>query len=272
MEHQGAPIRVTSARRGRRLASCAARSSCGPTHARRRSRSPAGGLARSRPPCSSSSAVSATPPSCACSPANRKGLVGGEPAAQVPAAGRRPRWDDGMQRRAQGRWLVREVRARERVRSTPSIPTGPKELEDTLPKSERKAPLGPLRNPDQAPYCVVRPRSSRSAKPIRRRRSASSRAVSRPSSHPSARSTASTCVSSTTCRRHRRAGRPRRAPRASPTSSSACRRIRRSRCAWSAMRRPRARRRRTSGSPCVEPSRSRPRSPREGWAAASWTS
>lgn len=57
-----------------------------------------------------------------------------------------------MQRRAQGRWLVREVRARERVRSTPSIPTGPKELEDTLPKSERKAPLGPLRNPDQAPW------------------------------------------------------------------------------------------------------------------------
>ena len=155
MEHQGAPIRMTSARRGRRLASCAARSSCGPTHARRRSRSPAGGLARSRPPCSSSSAVSATPPSCACSPANRRDW-----------------WE------------------------------------------ENQPPKFPRQGGDPAGM--------------------------------------------TGCSVVRKGG--------------SCRRIRRSRCAWSAMRRPRARRRRTSGSPCVEPSRSRPRSPREGWAAASWTS
>ena len=37
-------------------------------------------------------------------------------------------------------------------RSTPDIPTGPKELEDTLPKEERKTPPGPLVNPDQAPW------------------------------------------------------------------------------------------------------------------------
>jgi hypothetical protein len=37
-------------------------------------------------------------------------------------------------------------------RSTPDIPTGPKEVGDTIPKEERKTPPGPLRNPDQAPW------------------------------------------------------------------------------------------------------------------------
>ena len=49
-----------------------------------------------------------------------------------------------------GGWYVKCEH--ESGRSTPGIPTGSKELEDTLPKSERKQPLGPLTNPDQCPW------------------------------------------------------------------------------------------------------------------------
>ena len=49
-----------------------------------------------------------------------------------------------------GGWYVKCEH--ESGRSTPSIPTGPKEVEDTLPKTERKVPLGPLTNPEQGPW------------------------------------------------------------------------------------------------------------------------
>ena len=49
-----------------------------------------------------------------------------------------------------GGWYVKCEH--ESGRATPGIPTGSKELEDTLPKSERKQPLGPLTNPDQGPW------------------------------------------------------------------------------------------------------------------------
>ena len=49
-----------------------------------------------------------------------------------------------------GGWYVKCEH--ESGRSTPGIPTGSKELEDMLPKSERKQPLGPLTNPDQGPW------------------------------------------------------------------------------------------------------------------------
>jgi outer membrane protein OmpA-like peptidoglycan-associated protein len=49
-----------------------------------------------------------------------------------------------------GGWYVKCEH--ESGRATPGIPTGAKELEDMLPKSERKQPLGPLTNPDQGPW------------------------------------------------------------------------------------------------------------------------
>ena len=49
-----------------------------------------------------------------------------------------------------GGWYVKCEH--ESGRSTPGIPTGSKEVEDMLPKSERKQPLGPLTNPDQGPW------------------------------------------------------------------------------------------------------------------------